>query len=285
MILKTQIKNSLVSFDNLEHTHLSLQISLDGMGICIFDKDLIDVILLHYYEFETRAHNPKELLDKVKGIFRKETLLSKNYESISVTHRNNLSAIVPETLYDKTKHLDYLKYSVRVLENDPVTVDEITEMNSKNVFIPFENINEFLVDTIGNFEYHHTSSVLVGTLLKKYRSSTENHFFVNVNKTSLDIVFIEEGHLHLYNNFLYSTKEDFLYYILFAMEQLKLNPDSQPLVFIGDIDEDSDLYQLAYNYIRNISFLDVQNYSLSEEFYSMNPHIKKHQYFELLNQH
>ena len=46
----------------------------------------------------------------------------------------------------------------------------------------------------------------------------------------------------------------FIYYILFTAEQLNLNPETLNLVFIGDITEDDEIYNIAYKYIRNISF-------------------------------
>jgi len=283
-MLKTQIKNNLASFDNLENCHLSIQISLDGFSYSIFDKDLVDVIQLHHYEFETRIKTPEELLTQVIVIFEQEPILLKKFDSINVSHKNNLSAIVPEALYDKDNHTDFLKYTVKLLEDDFIAVDNLTDNASKTVFIPFVNVNNYLLDKLGTFNYLHASSVLVSALLKSFKHNLSRQFFVNVSKTSMDVVFIEEGKLQLYNNFLYHTKEDFLYYVLFTMEQLQLNPDEQPLVFLGAIDKDSPLYKLTYTYVRNVSFLTSQNFTISDNFYLMNPHIKKHHYFELLNQ-
>ncbi len=283
-MLKTKIKNDLANFDNLENCHLSIQISLDGFAYSIFDKDLIDVIQLHHYEFETRTQTPEELLTQVIVIFEQEPILVEKFDSINVSHKNNLSAIVPEALYDKDNHTDFLKYTVKLLEDDFITVDNLTDNASKTVFIPFVNVNNYLLDKLGTFNYLHTSSILVSALLKNFKNNLARQFFVNVSKTSMDVVFIEEGKLQLYNNFLYHTKEDFLYYILFAMEQLQLNPDDQSVVFLGDIDKDTPLYELTYAYVRNVSFLTSQNFILSDDFYLMNPNIKKHHYFELLNQ-
>ena len=42
--------------------------------------------------------------------------------------------------------LHYLKYSIKVLENDFVTFDELNNCDIVNVYIPFVNINNFLID-------------------------------------------------------------------------------------------------------------------------------------------
>jgi len=284
MILKRKIVNRLAATDNFTNSHLSILICLDGFSFSLFDKDLIDVVLLKKYEFDNRAQTPKELLTQIKEVFKREPVLTEKYDSVSVSHKNNLSTIVPEALYNKDNHTDFLKYSVRILKGDKTLVDNLPEIDAKNIFIPFVKINEYLRTKIGNFNYSHASSVLVSSILQKYKHNLQKQFFVNVSKTSLDIIYLKGGKLQLYNNFFYYSKEDFLYYILFAMEQLLLNPDRQEILFLGEIDENSPLYKITYVYIRNLKLLKASNYTISDDFYNMNPNIQKHNFFELLNQ-
>lgn len=281
---KIQTKNNAADLKNLKNSHLSIQLSLDGLEYCVFDKDLVDIVFLKEYEFENRPQTPEQLLDIIKEIYKKDFLLSEKYESVSLSHKNNLATIVPEALYDKDYNPDYLKYSVKVLENDRISVDQLNESDSKSIYIPFQDVNIFLKNKYDNFTYTHASSVLVSSLLKYYRHTPYRQFFVNVSKNNLDIIYLDNNKLQLFNSFLYYTKEDFLYYILFAMEQLSLNPDKQTLTFLGAIDVDTSLYNIAYTYIRNINFLNIENLNLSEEFYQKNSQIKRHHYFELFNQ-
>ncbi len=281
---KIQTQNSLADLKNLDKSHLSIQLSLDGFAYCIFDKDLVDVVSLNVYEFENRSQTPEQLLENVKEVFDTEPVLTSKFDSINISHKNNLSALVPKELFDESKKAEYLKYAIKVFENDQISVDDLMENASNNVYIPFENINNYLVKKLGSFDYLHTSSILLSALLKYYKHDTKKYFFVNISKNSFDIIYIDNDQIQYYNSFLYYTKEDFIYYILFTMEQLLLNPDEQMLTLLGDVDKDSPLFDIAYTYVRNINFLKVENFSLSEEFYEMNPHIEKHHLFELLNQ-
>lgn len=281
---KIQTKNSSTDLTNLENSHLSIQMSLDGLEYCIFDKDLVDVVFLKEYQFKNRPQTPEQFLDNVKEIYKRDSLLSEQYESVNVNHKNNLATIVPKALYDKDYKSDYLKYSVKVLKNDSISVDQLNESDSKSIYIPFQNINNFLKKKYNSFTFTHASSILISSLLKYYRHTPYRQFFVNVSKNNLDIIYLDNNKLQLFNSFLYYSKEDFLYYILFAMEQLSLNPDKQTLTFLGAIDVNSFLYDITYTYVRNINFLNIENINVSEEFYQKNPHIKRHYYFELLNQ-
>ena len=285
MIQKTiQTQNSLTDLKNLDKSKLSIQLSLDGFAYCIFDKVLLDVVYLVEYEFKNRAQTPEQLLEYVKEVFAEETLLSESYESVNVAHKNNLSTIVPDVFYNQENNEDYLKYSIKVLEGDKIAVDTLYEFNSKNVYVPFDRVNNFIQEKCQNFDFLHTSSILVTSLLKYYQNESKKLFFVNVAKNSFEIIYIDNNKLQFHNSFLYYSKEDFLYYILFTMEQLMLDPDEQELTFLGVINENSSLYEITYTYVRFIKFLQIENLSLSEEFYKINSHIEKHNFFELLNQ-
>ena len=281
---KTQIQNNLSDLQNLEKSHLSIQVTLDGFTYCVFDKDLVDVVLLTQYEYTDRAQTSEQLIEAVKEVYKEEPILSKKFSSVNVSHKNSLSTIVPQEVYDGKNSKDYLKYTVKVLETDSIAVDYLKENETNNVYIPFDNVNKFFEEKYGLFEFLHSSSILVTSLLKYYKDEAGKLFFVNVDKNSLEIVLIENNQLQFHNSFLYYTKEDFLYYILFTMEQLFLDPETQILTFLGAIDRNSPLFDITYKYVRYVRFLKVNNFSLSEEFYEMNPHIEPHYFFELLNQ-
>ncbi len=284
IIVKNQAQSNLVESISYDKCKLAIQLSLNGLIYCIYDNDLIDVVFLKEYEFEKPANTPELLLAYVLEIYNTDIRLAKKYNSVNFTHKNNLAAIVPEALFDASHQTDFLKYAVKVLENDSIDVDTIQENESKNVYIPFQLINVFIKEKYSDFNYSHASSLLVSALLKYQKHFLNKSFFVNVSKNIIDIVYLVDNKLHLFNSFMFSTKEDFIYYILFVFEQLRLDANEQKLTFLGSIDEKSPLFDIAYTYVRNIDFLHVDNPSLSEAFYEMNPHIKKHHYFELLNQ-
>jgi len=70
---------------------------------------------------------------------------------------------------------------------------------------------------------------------------------------------VQNQKLLLFNSFEYKTPEDFIYYILFTAEQLQLNPENFQLELLGTIQEEDAYYKIAFQYIRNVSLLDVSN--------------------------
>ena len=273
-----KISNKGIDYLNLEDNYLSIQLSLDGFSFCVYNKIQDKIGIFAVYEFENSTGSPFIQLECVKELFAKEELLQNKYKSVFVTHLNNLVTQVPQPLFNKNNLAHYLQYTVKVLENDFISYDDLNNSEIINVYIPFVNINNFLLDTYETFDYKHSSTVLIENLLNQYKNLEESFCFVNVTGQHFEIVVIKNKKLELFNSFSFITKEDFIYYILFTAEQLNLNPEDFEIILMGDIEKESELYTMVYQYIRNIKFYSSNNTALQLN------EIPSHSYFTLLNQ-
>lgn len=242
----TQNKNTTNKLTNLK---LSIQLSLSGFSFCILNKDTGVFIDLKFIDFDKKL-NHLELLDKVKHEFNTEEILHNNFESICIIHDNELSTLVPRPLFSDEHLADYLKFNSKILKSDFITYDHITINDSVNVYVPYVNINNFIYDKFGVFTFKHISTILIQQILLIEKNSDILKVYVNVSKTHFEIIIVNNAKLLYYNTFEYTTKEDFIYYLLFTTEQLELNPENFNLIFIGDIDTKHELYIIAYKYIR-----------------------------------
>ena len=86
-------------------------------------------------------------------------MLHGGFESINVTHSNNLSTFVPKPFFNEDNLSDYLQYNIKILKNDFIAYDTLENSELVNVFIPYVFINNYLFDTFGSFEYKHTFEV------------------------------------------------------------------------------------------------------------------------------
>ena len=59
---------------------------------------------------------------------------------------------------------DYLKFNSKILSNDYITHDDLAQGDIVNVYVPYVNINNFIYDTYGAFEFNHYSTILLNTL-------------------------------------------------------------------------------------------------------------------------
>jgi len=253
---------------------LSIQFSLDGFSFCTTNIHN-EVIEFSSYTFSKTKNSPELVLEKLQDIFIKDKSLQYDFETVIVIHQNNLNTLVPNEYFKEDALKSYLKYSIKTIATDLITFDELDFMNSKNVYVPYVNINNFLFQNFGEFEYKHYSSVL----LEKLFSIATNDIccYIHVSKSTFDIVIIKNSNLQFFNIFEYKTKEDFMYYVLFTLEQLDLSTEETLVSILGDMEEDSDLFRLMYAYIRNIDFLSSKNPVFNNQ-----KEISKHSNFILL---
>ena len=251
-------KNSNITLSNTKDTKLSIQFNLDGFSFCITNINTKETIYFSEYHFTEKQNTPESLLLKIEEIFKTDTYLQKDFSSVLVVHQNSLSTLVPNKYFSEDNLSEYLNFNIKTLATDFLTFDELKNCEAKNVYVPYVNINNYLFQNFGEFDYLHHSTILIDKLLSK-NVSTEKEVYVNVSKNNLDIVVLKNKKIELSNSFLFHTKEDFIYYILFVFEQLKLNTEEIKLFFIGDIEEESEIYKITFQYIRNVSFLESEN--------------------------
>ncbi len=239
--------------NKLNYLDLSIQINLNGLSFCILDTDSNTITYLRHFN-EDKNLNPFEVLDRLKTLFEKENELQQDFKNVHVIYVNELATLVPKDLFNEDFLADYLKFNCKILKSDFIAYDTLEINKSVNVYVPYVNINNYIYDTFGSFTYNHFSSILIEKILQIEKQASDSKLYIHVSKDHFEIVVTKSGKLILYNTFSFSSKEDFIYYILFTTEQLNLNPEKIQLIFLGDIDKASDLYSITYKYIRHLSF-------------------------------
>ncbi|MGJ8593618.1 MAG: DUF3822 family protein [Aquaticitalea sp.] len=232
---------------------LSIQISLNGLSFCILNRTSNSIEFLKSKSFDKKS-NPFEVLEQLKSILKNEAELNQTFGSVLVIYQNELSNLVPKALFNEEQSADYLKFNSKILKSDYISHDEISVNDSVNVYVPYMNINNFIFDTFGVFEYKHASTILIDRLLQKALRLNEASLYLNVNQQHFELVAIKDQKLLLYNSFEFSTKEDVIYYLLFTMEQLHFNPETVKLNLMGQIEKDDVLYNIIYTYVRFVEF-------------------------------
>ena len=247
--------------DETSNIKLSIHISLNELSFCIVDLISKEIDFLRTYSLSQNS-NPKELLKTLKKGFLENNELSSSFSSVKIIHYNNLSTVVPEPLFDKNNALSYLKFNSKILQNDYVAFDKIFNNECVNVYIPYVNINNYIFEMFDSFIYKHYSSIILEKVKLNENNTATPSLYLNINVNHMELIYFVKNKLVFYNRFDFNTKEDLIYYLLFSIDQLKLNPEEIPVVITGDISKDDDNYMIIYKYIRNVS---VFNSEISKE--------------------
>jgi hypothetical protein len=253
------------TYNNIEDYHkLYIQVSLNGLSFCIVDTIANTIKDFKRLSFGKEL-SPYEMLNELKQLFRDSKVEDYSFSEVVVIHRNNLFSLVPKALFDPAELANYLKFNVKILANDHIEYDEITSYDMVNVYVPFVNVNNYIYDLFGEFEFMHHGTVMVQSLLNSHSNGNETICYVHVADNQMDITVLTQKQLLFFNSFPFKTKEDFIYYLLFTLEQLKLDTETIKLRLFGEVDMGDELYNISYEYIQHISLFIPPNDIYSTE--------------------
>ncbi|MEZ4811362.1 MAG: DUF3822 family protein [Allomuricauda sp.] len=231
---------------------LSIQVGLNGLSFCVLDTISNKILAFEKITFKTPS-TPYLMLKELKGILNQREDIGKDFSEVVVIHKNNLFALVPKPLFNAEELPNYLKFNAKIMANDHIAHDEIPNQDIINVYIPYTNINNYIFDLFGEFEFRHSGTVLITMLLNQTKASAEPVCYVQVSEKEMEMVVVSEKKLLFYNQFEHKTKEDFLYYLLFGLEQLQMDLEKVQLKLFGSVEEGDPIYGLCHQYIRNVS--------------------------------
>jgi hypothetical protein len=242
-----------------KYKNLVLQVSLTEASFCIKDTLNDKIETIRSFSFD-KISNSTEIEESLQKIFNETPELNTTFDEITVLHNNNLLTFVPSVLFDEQYSGSYLQYNTKVFESDFFASDLVSTNDMVTVYIPYVNINNFLIDRFGSFNYKHSFTILVKKIVEFSKNIDETQLYIHIQSTDFQIIAVRNQKLLLFNTFDYKTEEDFIYYLLFVTEQLNLNPETIQVKLFGTISKESNLYQIAYKYIRNVSlFFDYNN--------------------------
>lgn len=232
---------------------MSIQVRLNGFSFCILNCSNNEIAWYKKIDLG-KEHNPVKLLEEIEKFYAKEQELQMEFKEVIILYSNNLFTVVPQSYFLEEEASSYLKFNTKILKTDVVAHDALTN-DLVNVYIPYTNINNYFFDKYGEFEFKHNISVLLEAILAKSTAKNETNVYLHDHTNYYDLIVVRDNKLLLANNFYYDTKEDFIYYLLFTAEQLQIDPSEFKLWLLGDILKDSETFEIAYKYVKNIDFL------------------------------
>lgn len=241
-----------------KYKNLYLQVSNTEIQYCIKDTLRNKIEVLNYFTIDNLML-PSFSENNLKDSFKKIDELQFEFDEIVVLHQNNWVTFVPEALFDPNFLGSYLQYTTAVFETDYFTHDFLENYEMHCVYMPFVNINNFIVDKYGSFPFKHSATILVKKILDFSKNMEFPQLFISINQTNFKVIVVKNQKLLFYNVFEYKTETDFIYHVLFTLEQLEINPETIQTNLLGNLNKESDLYKITYKYIRNVNLYSDNN--------------------------
>lgn len=281
--LNQRIKDDKFNVDLISQYNLSLQVSTELFRVCVTDTETNRCLLLEDYQFPS-TQLPSQLLDQLEMIYDEHHILQAGYwKTIKLSIKNKSFSLIPTSLFDKAHLKDYLNINCTVKGRE-VYYHKQNTTDTVNIFAADQEIIFWFNSRYPHKAlklFHYTSPFIEGVMIDQ-SSNEEKSMYIVTEKNYLTILVKRNKKLEFCNTFNYQTTEDFLYFVMFIFDQLKLNPETTPVTIWGEIIPDSPVYNKLFKYIRNISF---GNKPSSLSFGYQFDEVFDHKFYDLYNMH
>ncbi|MGC8865294.1 MAG: DUF3822 family protein [Bacteroidales bacterium] len=250
------------SFDAFRSTDYRLTILLreDGFSYVLAGKDDGKLIGLGDYSLEFRLQananvRSENLLKAFNSFVMNHPWLGKPFHQPRILVSHRWVTLVPAPLYDESQKELYLAFNLPVPEGFAGSADYLPDLDAWCVYALNEDWNKQLPLLITGATIRHAASafILSGLLFCRLNRISEA-VVIQPGTEWFEIAYFARNTLVFYNTFHYTTSEDFIYFVLFVLEQLNLNPEITPVWLAGDVEAGSPLHNILTRYIRQVNF-------------------------------
>lgn len=282
--LVKKIQDDTFEIDHLHEYILSVQVGSSQFRFCVTDSQRNRCMLIEDYKC-AYSLEADEIVEQLDLLFDDHVLLQAGFwKSVKLSIKNLKFSLVPNSLFSDKHTSDFLNLSNNCTEEEEIHYFKHGKNDSVNIFAAEKKLVNWFknryssrpVDVI-----HHTSTLIEG-VLQQYSKADKQRIYVSVSDDILTVVVKKGSELLFCNNFKFKTPNDFIYFVLFVYDGLELNVESIPVVLMGDISRNSEIFNKLYKYIRHIHFGEKPG---SLKFSYKFDEIHDHLYFDLYNMH
>ncbi len=245
--LETYVKSDKFDVEDMSYYQLCLSISNEHFRFCAVNSLDHSCLLLQDFRFFARQ-SADELLNTLNRIFDNDMFLKANFwKSINIIQKGQPYTLVPTKFFEEAAPERYLKpISPKTDKRSIIThAHEAFEMTS--ISYVDKNLQNWLRNTYPtrDLKYvHQTDAFLKGIALQVRPNNQEStvHIFVENNHFLLKVLG-KQGGLEFSNVFSYRHTNDFMYYVLFVLDELRLSKDDTPLFVYGTLNPVSEIFK------------------------------------------
>ena len=231
---------------------MAIQFTLGGLSYALLDNETHTLIALECYQSDLLSDSG-DLFHALERALESKGLNNKVFHSVTCLVNNRFCAFVPEPLFDEADQAKHLDFAFQIPEGYAIDSERLETSPCYNVYAAPKALLDMVSAKWREARIIHSSTLFVDSAM---HTDKETGVFVQVNNRDFDMMVKKEGKLFFFNNFKFVTKEDFAYFLLFAMEQNGMGGQDTPVCFSGLIRPASEIIDLCGRYVRDISFVE-----------------------------
>ena len=203
------------------------------------DRDMV----VYYGDYALQSVSSEtDIADQLSNILSKDAILSRSFDRVRVCWFTDFE-IVPGVFFDVSELTADAAFNP-IMGGDADFIFEVPSV-----------IKEVLRSKFSSISHHHSGAAMIEAL-RLQGLATSGQLFINVQAGNVEICcFDDQGALRIYNRYEYRAYQDYIYFVLLVADELKLDRTEVKAVLMGEINQDSQLYEMTNRYFANTGFI------------------------------
>lgn len=244
----TSIKDESLDTNLQAKLHLSIQLGQGGLVWALYNPGDNKYLALEAYTSARLAEEEIFVQLKTAPWFA-------NVTSVSLALVSDKITLVPEPLFDEKVKSTYAAFNFDAEESAVSLSAKVRSAACFAVFALSQEKEKLYRSFFPAIKIIHAAMPLLESILTNDKNESSEKAYLSIRSKSIELMFTKNGSLLYYNTFSYTTSEDVIYYLLFTLEQLKLNPETIALQLMGEVEKNDTIYSIIHKYVRNVSFM------------------------------
>lgn len=182
------------------------------------------------------------IAEQLATILSKDAFLSKAFAAVKICWTTDFE-IIPTIFFDENEMAGDTAYN------------SIMAGEAKFIFEVPKVINDALKSKFASLSHHHSGAAMIEQLRKEGLAKSDK-LFINIQAENVEIAYFDDyGSLRIYNRYEYKAYQDYIYFVLLVADEMKIDREEVKAVLMGEVNQESQLYETTYRYFRNIAFI------------------------------
>ena len=254
--MSVDISNQLVyqsnPFDEHKIYSTTIRIASDGLSVFVTCNSNLEYAAAYRWAKSNVMADFSQALSSIK---ERDAFLKNNSGKLQLLFEDEGYTLVPQSLFVQTELTSYLSHFIEQDKMDSGTV-VFSEIN--NVIV-ISLLNKAVVDAaksvFSNVEVKSYTQALLSFSNTIHSKTRDYSLIVSVNSTYFDLVIRKRGQLHFFNRFTFSTKEDFAYFLIMALQNLEIKNEDVEINLLGEINPQSPIDEMLNRYFSEVGFI------------------------------
>ena len=233
--------------------HLSIQVGLNGLSFCILNTVANKYVALKHYPFV--QDDKTGLTEQIRAATEKDEFLGREYKSLAVMPVCFRSTIIPAPLYREKEKEVFFRFNQPPEEGETLLSARIKAIDAYVLYALRDGTADLIKKLFpGATVLHQNTPFLESIVRYLWVRGKEPALFLNVHDDFFDLAVFRGQTPLLINAFRYRQVNDMIYFILYTMKTLELDPAVSPVILQGKVNTTSGLINSLRRYVKKISF-------------------------------